>query len=683
MENELPDIHIIEDAFNALKEPISLLGREGNIIFCNLAMESFLGLEQNDIIGKGCFNLIHGCSEPIEICPHKKMLKSSKRESTIIERDEKWLEITVDPIFDGKRSIVASVHSIRDITDAKSLEQQKKLSDSRYKILADNITDVIWELDLQFNIKYTSPSIFQFLGYTQSEVKGLKLIEYLTSDSIIFIQNSLLEEFEIEKGLEHDDKIARFRIFDAEFKCKDGTHKFAEVKASFLRDENNNPIGIVGVNRDITERKITQLALIDREKRYKLLFDQSPISIWEEDFTGIKFLLDELKAVGISDLKKYLNENPEFIRKCAESVIIIDVNNATLKLFEATNKEELFRGLPSIFSEESYDCFKNELLAIFEGKKSFESESVNYTLKKKRLDILLKLNIISDEPNVMNKVLISIIDITMRKQAEDRANKLISELKMSNETIVNQLDKMTRMNSKLYKSEKMLTDLNKDKDMFFSIIAHDLKSPLAGFIGLTKHLVTEFYEMSLSDMQEISQALYSSATKLNGLLENLLAWSSLQTGKIEFSPAVNNIYDTIISSTNAFIKNAESKSIIIRTTLLPGTKMFYDKNMLSTVLRNLISNAIKFTSTGGYITIESEFFENEAEISVIDTGIGIAKSDIEKIFRIGESFTTLGTSGESGTGLGLTLCNEFLQKHNTRLMVSSAKGEGSKFSFRL
>lgn len=240
-----------------------------------------------------------------------------------------------------------------------------------------------------------------------------------------------------------------------------------------------------------------------------------------------------------------------------------------------------------------------------------------------------------------------------------------------------------RFISALRDSENRLRDLNTTKDKFFSIIAHDLKNPLASFASITEMLFKSFDVLRSDEKKEMIQNINFSAKKLSELLENLLTWSRSQTGRIQFTPDFINL-KYVSDNTISFLKiNSDKKNITLRNDIPDSVEVYADTNMISTVIRNIVSNAIKFTPEGGLISISAELAERLVTVTIEDNGVGIDPDGVQKIFRIDESYSTPGTANESGTGLGLILCKEFIEKHKGTIWVESTKGEGSRFRFTL
>jgi signal transduction histidine kinase len=219
------------------------------------------------------------------------------------------------------------------------------------------------------------------------------------------------------------------------------------------------------------------------------------------------------------------------------------------------------------------------------------------------------------------------------------------------------------------------------KDKFFSIIAHDLKNPIGSFLNLSEVMFRTFDDFSREEMKEFIEALYESSQNLFKLLDNLLTWSRAQTGKIDFNPENFNLYAIVDSNLSLFKLNAENKKIKLTNNLNPGTYVFADINMINTVIRNLVSNSLKFTNEGGEIKAHSKIHGDMLEISVTDTGIGMSEKIKNKLFRIDTHHTSVGTSNEKGTGLGLILCKEFVNRNGGDIRVESEVGKGSTFSF--
>ncbi len=237
---------------------------------------------------------------------------------------------------------------------------------------------------------------------------------------------------------------------------------------------------------------------------------------------------------------------------------------------------------------------------------------------------------------------------------------------------------------KLEKSEKECRVMNDSKDKFFSILAHDLRGPFSGFLGLSELLTEEYDRMEKEDVVKIGSSLNKSAKRLFSLLENLLNWSRIQMGRMEFSPTKLELKNAIVEVVNLYMQTAEVKKIDLKYKVEDGTLVNADKEALNVILRNLISNAVKFTPEGGEINVVAEIFdEDKYKVSVEDSGVGMDEEAKSKLFRLDEKHSTLGTNNEQGSGLGLLLCKELVEKHGGKLSVESQVNKGTKFTFTL
>lgn len=232
-------------------------------------------------------------------------------------------------------------------------------------------------------------------------------------------------------------------------------------------------------------------------------------------------------------------------------------------------------------------------------------------------------------------------------------------------------------------SEHRLREANAAKDRFFSIIAHDLRSPFTGFLGLSQMLMEDSDSLSISELKEMAKAIHNSANSIFNLLNELLLWSRSQSGKIPMQLEDLDLYELLFNNIYLLKPTAKSKNISIQSYFDSDLIVKCDRNMIMTVIRNLISNAIKFTNNGGNIVVSVDKMDDYYEINVIDNGIGISSENLSNLFKIDQHFSTKGTNDESGTGLGLILCKDFIEKHNGKIFVESKVDEGTKFTFTL
>lgn len=258
----------------------------------------------------------------------------------------------------------------------------------------------------------------------------------------------------------------------------------------------------------------------------------------------------------------------------------------------------------------------------------------------------------------------------------------LGEFSVAFNKMIEALREKKQMEDKIKLQFEELQKLNAEKDKFFSIIAHDLRGPLGAFMGLTEMMVDDSQCFTSEQHKELTLDLSHSARNIYNLLENLLEWSKMQRGLTVFKPQMLNLKDLVNDCTKIVIESARNKTVEISINISDKQEVFADTNMVQTVIRNLVSNAIKFTSNGGKVTISAGPGENNMiTIAVKDNGIGMTTEMQENLFRIDSKNNRPGTEGEPSTGLGLLLCKEFIENHNGKIWVESEQGKGSTFYF--
>jgi signal transduction histidine kinase len=307
-----------------------------------------------------------------------------------------------------------------------------------------------------------------------------------------------------------------------------------------------------------------------------------------------------------------------------------------------------------------YDEEKEKALYKIEAKyqkEKFERDIENQKKERNFINIIYSISIIS---------ILIILGLSILRY---------KNLRKTHERLYNQ-------NLIIENQKEELTKLNATKDKFFSIIAHDLRNPLGNFMNMTELLSTNYNEMTETSRLEFLDLMKESSKNIYLLLDNLLEWSRSQRGILPFNPFEFDILRIVNDTIELLQISIESKNIRIENNIV-SSFILADPNMIKTVIRNLISNSIKFSPENGIISINSAETDGFVQISVKDSGIGISQDIIEKLFRIDQNVTTLGTSKEKGTGLGLILSREFIEKHGGKIWVESEVGKGSTFSFTI
>ena len=237
---------------------------------------------------------------------------------------------------------------------------------------------------------------------------------------------------------------------------------------------------------------------------------------------------------------------------------------------------------------------------------------------------------------------------------------------------------------RIKKISEELKELNSNKDKLFSIISHDLRSPYNSMLGLSEILAEEIETLTPEEIKDYSTEIHNSLKNQYKLIENLLTWANIQTGKMEFVPEILILKDEVDYIFSLVHILAEKKGIRLINSVNDEIKIKADKNMIRSVIQNLISNSCKFTNSGGEVNISAEKLNDDfVKITVKDTGIGMPEDIKNQLFKVGSHFSTKGTNNEKGTGLGLALCNELIEKHGGKINVESQPGKGSEFTFTI
>lgn len=352
----------------------------------------------------------------------------------------------------------------------------------------------------------------------------------------------------------------------------------------------------------------------------------------------------------------------QLIKNSFDMIVLLDIDGTQRYVSESCEKilgykpEEL-TGIPVIekmLHPDDQESTKKDFIDILE-KKAHGGAQYRHRHKEGGWVYLEAFGNNQLDNPVINAIVLNVRDITERKKAE----RTIKE------------------------NEIRLKELNDTKDRFFSILAHDLKNPFNSVLGFSNLVVEHLKKKDYKGVAEFADIIHDSAQRSVNLLMNLLEWSQAQTGKIKFHPEYIELVSVINEVIALFDDSATQKSITMSKNLPQRLPVLADKAMIHTILRNLISNGIKFTRAGGVIVIVAEQAENELIVSVADNGVGMTQETVDKLFRIDTSYTTVGTNRETGTGLGLLLCKEFIDLHEGRIWIESEVEKGSSFSFSI
>lgn len=409
-------------------------------------------------------------------------------------------------------------------------------------------------------------------------------------------------------------------------KKKDNSNFLLEALTTSFEFENR--VYIINEAHDITERKRAQQAIRESEEKYRSITENIDDFMWTaERIDG------RLKSV-------FYTSSVEKIMGYTQIDFIKDP-----KLFL------------KIILPDDFAYVKKKYRNIIQSSVR-NSEELEFRIINKKGNVVWirnKIKLIRDQEKVVQKIFGLVSDISLRKKAEE-------DLKKSTEALVK---------------------LNETKDRFISIISHDLRTPFTSILGFTDLLLSD-NELSDVEKTQYVKFIQESAQSMFSLVNSLLDWTRLQTGRMKFEPEKTDAKNIVDKSLRSLAGMAMQKGITLKNTL-EDVIVFADDNLLLQVFNNIISNSIKFTASGGSITVSAVPYvlNRSYEFSIKDTGIGIKEENLSKLFNVDTKFTTEGTAGEKGTGLGLSLCKEIIEKHNGKIWVESVYGEGSDFKFTL
>ena len=299
-----------------------------------------------------------------------------------------------------------------------------------------------------------------------------------------------------------------------------------------------------------------------------------------------------------------------------------------------------------------------------------QKNKLRQKVNEKTIELTKKNELLVEQADQLNET------NTLLEERHQRIEEQTEELTVQKDELAYQANKLSRMNSEL-------KDLNEKKNRFFSVIAHDIKNPFNAIMGFVEMLKLDGKTLTTEKRNAYVEAIYTSSRALYNLLENLLLWARAQSDRVKFNPKIFPVRAIINESLFVQKENYKKKFIDVKVNLDEEIEVYADQDQLNIVVRNLISNAIKFTPENGNILIEGTIKGNEFILKIKDSGVGISPGDKENLFKIDKSVSTVGTDGEKGTGLGLILCKEFIENHNGKIWIESEVGKGSTFGFSI
>ncbi|GEM_PF-3538412 len=573
------------------------------------------------------------------------------------------------PVVIKKTNEVFALGLVEDISvRTKALKELENTRDKLTHLLNEqnyifnNIDDIVYRQNKYGEFLYISPSVKRMLGYTPKEFLDVRRKGDIFSDNPI---NKKARETTL-KILTEGVNPGSYR---AELLSKKGKRILLELRESPVI-ENGNIEGLIGVGRDITE--------IHRQEKMKEAIFR--ISSAKDLSSNLQVLYNEIYEV-ISELmptdnvffalhsrkenllrfefyKDQYDEKPgsfvprhgftEYILKREKGGIY---KKHHLKKLIKSGKIDLIGKLPecilAIYFKFSDDLSGVSIMQDYNNPSAYGKEEYKI------------LRFVSDE----------IIFAINKKKADDDLRKSNKELSEAGE--------------RLKQQARELQDLNRNKDRFFSIIAHDLRSPFTALLGLSQMLAVSIDEFEKDEIAEIASSLNNSATNIYKLIENLLNWARIQLGSFSVVPRRFELFPPVSNTLDVLNEPAKQKNIKLINRIKKNVFVYADENSVQMIVRNLTNNAIKFTPENGEIRVSGAKYGDFYRITVADNGIGMPKSILDNLFDIGKKVSRSGTNNEPGTGLGLILVKELVEKNGGTIKVKSEEGKGSKFIFTL
>lgn len=670
MQNKVPEkdnqSRIVQEIIDGIPMVTLIVDNDIKILNANYSAKTFTGKSVSKIfdhLGGEALNCIRsfsgngGCgkNEGCDLCIIRNSVSQTFRTGESIYRKEGTFRIsdngnpkTLDVLIsttslhiDNKPVVLISID---DITDHKKALAEMKESKELFEFQANELSQLMKYID-EANDKLQSErdmiqAIFNAsnigIGITDQTGRYIMFNNWWTEhlgyseEEMKLLKNTdithpdyIKETLSLFKKLITGENNG-YRI-DKMFIRKDGSSFWGDLSVSVIRDkERDNSIALViGIIRDITEYREATEALKKSEAALKEAQKIGNTSHWEYD-------LIERKLTWSDQSFKIFDIEPGSFLVTFENVHML-LDSVTRERYEEAFNESL----------------KNKTEFHFEYSIVTASHKLRYLIEKAKISY--------DSKGIPVLAIGTITDITERKEIE---------LNISNQN-------------------NRLKELNATKDKLFSIISHDLRNAFNAILGLTELLSCSYDDLSQADIKESIEGIKSTANSTYGLLENLLTWARSQQNKIAFKPVKTDLLLTATECLTIFENQVQIKGIVLENHMHENIILNADPDMIKTIIRNLVSNAIKFTPRGSKIEIIAEAKQGIAEITVKDSGVGMNKETKQSLFKITKTKSLDGTDGEKGTGLGLILCKEFVERHGGQIRVESEMGKGSSFMFTI
>ena len=674
----------LENIIEFLPDATFITDQEKRILAWNRAIEDMTGVPKDRIVGKESrlaaepFTgepgpmLIDVLDSPDGAFPPRysfiehqgKTLVAERYVPALNEGAGAYVWAMASPLYDAAGNRSGAIESIRDITARVQAEQSLRNSEERFRDMANNIPGIVY----QFYAKDSGEWGMYFVSERSEAIFGLKADPVPTFFDRILACVVPEDRERFLVSIRDAVRDVSGWEFEGRLRLPGGEEK--SVRGLSVPQRHGSELVFNGILLDITERARAEATLRESQARYQQLFESSPVSLWEEDFSAVKTYLDHLRESGIADLPSHLAAHPEVVARCAGLVRILNVNQATVDLLKARDKEDLRLHLPDLFTEGAYEVFRNELLAFLQGRTVFESEAIHMTLAGDLKPVECRMSVPPGYEQSLARVLVSLQDITERKRAEEASRVHQEQLEALVEL------RTAELRSALERAEAA----TRAKSIFLANMSHELRTPLNAVIGYAQLLAhTARDPESKANLERILRA----SEHLLGLINDVLSLSRIEAGRLVLKPEPFETLSFFRDLENLTRLKAQAKQLIFRMDLssdLPPV-LNGDVQKLRQVLVNLLGNAVKFTEAGGVSLCVTRGLEMTC-FEVRDTGVGIPLQEQERLF---EPFEQLGgaQSHAEGTGLGLHISQSIVRLMGGRIEVDSEPGKGSVFRFSI
>ncbi|MHB9137844.1 MAG: PAS domain S-box protein [Victivallaceae bacterium] len=634
---------------DSLAAGVVLIDPETHLIAdVNPAAARLIGAATDQIIGKMCHKFF--CPAEEGNCPITDLKQTvDNSERIMLTADGRKLVIikTATEVVIGKRKYI--LENFMDITEHKQAEMLLQKSEEEYHNLFESSRDAIVMLDMNGFVDCNKATLSMF-GCADKELFMAKTFADFTPELQPDGQNTLSAavnhiETAFTKGVDS---------FEWLNKRQDGTLFWVEVLLSRLEFRGRQVLQ--ATFRDISERMNAKKALEEAYGALEKKVEERTASLNEANRDLQREIVEhkqaeEAVATAAREWQTTFDDINDAISLLGRDSRILKCNAAMVKLCGKASADELA-------GKHCYEVIHGtsepiEGCPVVKSRQSRQREIIELPIGNRYFKVTA--DPLFDLQGEYSGAVHIISDITVRKQAE---------------LLVQQ-------------QNQELLELNASKDRFFSIIAHDLKNMFHNILGFSDLLVEEAARANIASIKEEVGAINSSVQETYKILGSLLEWANSQRGKISFNPESVILNKAVNEELSLLKETARHKNIELKISLPDNFKVTADKDMLRTVLRNLVSNAIKFTNKNGVIELQAVANQADALISVSDNGVGMTNDMVNNLFKLSSSTSTRGTNNEKGTGLGLLICQEFVQKHGGKIWAESEPGKGSSFKFTL